>query len=307
MSLIVLGGINLDIICSVEELPAPGETVSGLAIDQSPGGKGLNQAIAIARLGGEVQMLGAVGCDPEGDGLIKAMALAGVSTGQVRRMPDSDTGRAFITLSNAGENMIVVHAGANLAFGAEDVEQADLGGAQVFLTQFEAALPAVRTFFSTPQARGGVRILNTAPALDAGRDLLPLADILVMNEIELQRFANLDCAPMMKEDIVTAARWLLRDEAQSIIVTLGGDGAVLVTAAGAKTVPAIRQEVVDTIGAGDCFCGALAFRIASGDSIERAMGYATAAAGISVARRGGASSMPNAAEVEALLASEGAA
>lgn len=300
---VVLGGINLDIVCTVQNLPRAGETVASLGLDHSPGGKGLNQAVAAGRLGASVHMLGAVGQDAAGNDLAVIMADSGVATDQVIRVADGETGRAFITLSSAGDNMIVVHAGANMAYGAAELAGADLHGATVFLTQFEATLPAVRALFSTAEALAGTRILNTAPALEAGRDLLPLADILVMNETELQRFAGWEDVPSDPDAIEAAARSLLRDDDQAIIVTLGGDGCVLVTAAGVETFPAIRAAVVDTIGAGDCFCGALAARLAVGEPIGAAIRYATAAAALSVGRRGAASSMPTADEVEALLAS----
>ncbi|MCI3132376.1 ribokinase [Phenylobacterium aquaticum] len=301
MSVCVLGGINLDHVATVEALPAPGETVTSSRLERFPGGKAGNQAVAAARAGAATRLLGAVGDDEPGAYLRGFLAEAGVDLRGVITVADAPTGQAFITLDTAGRNSIVVAPGANARYGAAEVAAANLSGATVFLTQFEATLPAVEALFLSPEALGGVKILNAAPALAAGARLLALADILVVNETELARFAGLSQPPADAETAAAAAL-TLAGPGQAVIATLGGDGAVIVRDGEVMRVPGRRAEVVDTTGAGDCFCGALAARLSAGDDLERAVIYANAAAALSVTRAGAATSSPSQAEVEALLA-----
>ncbi|WP_304175997.1 ribokinase [Phenylobacterium aquaticum] len=301
MGVCVLGGINLDHVATVEHLPAPGETVTSIGLSRFPGGKAANQAVAAARSGASTQLLGAVGADEPGLFMRTFLTQAGVGIGGVIEVADAPTGQAFITLDAAGRNSIVVAPGANARFDAAQIARADLSGAQVFLTQFEATLAAVEALFRSAQAQTGIRILNAAPALMEGAHLLALADILVVNETELARFAGLEAAPTNAEDAASAARGLAAP-GQAVIATLGGDGAVIVRDGQVTRIPGRKAQVIDTTGAGDCFCGALAARLAQGSDLEAAVIYANAAAAISVTRAGAATSSPTRAEVEALLA-----
>lgn len=301
MSVCVLGGINLDHVASVEHLPAPGETVTSSSLARFPGGKAGNQAVAAARTGVATRLLGAVGADEPGDFMRGFLNEARVDLTGVIEIADAPTGQAFITLDTLGRNSIVVAPGANARFGAAEIAAAELSGFTVFLTQFEATLPAVEALFLRPEARAGLKILNAAPALMEGARLLALADILIVNETELARFAALAEPPGDAEQAAAAALGLAAP-GQAVIATLGGDGAVIVRDGEVTRVPGRRAEVIDTTGAGDCFCGALAARLSEGADLEGAVIYANAAAAISVSRAGAATSSPTRAEVEASLA-----
>lgn len=301
MSVCVLGGVNLDHVAQVAELPRPGETVASRSLAQFPGGKGANQAVAAARLGAPVRLLGAVGQDGAGDFMLDFLARSGVDVGGVRHEAAAPTGQAFITVDDAARNMIVVAAGANALYGAEAASAADLGGAGVILTQFEATLAAIETLFTRPEAAGALKILNTAPALADGAPLLARADMLILNETELASFAGLNAEPADSEAAIAAARALARP-GQTVLATLGAAGAVAVRGDEVFRVAGLRQRAVDTTGAGDCFCGALAAGLDRGLPLPTAMAFANAAAALSVTRAGAAASMPTAAEVEALLA-----
>jgi ribokinase len=302
MSVCVLGGVNLDHVARVTELPRPGETVASRSLTQYPGGKGANQAVAAARLGAQTRLLGAVGQDGAGDVMLEFLVGAGVSVAGVHRETGAPTGQAFITVDDAARNMIVVAAGANALYGVQAAASADLIGARVLLTQFEATLSAIETVFTRPEAAGALKILNTAPALADGAPLLALADILILNETELASFAGLDAEPADPDAAIAAARSLTRP-GQAVLATLGAAGAVAVRGDEVFRVPGLSQRAVDTTGAGDCFCGALAAGLDQGLALPAAMAFANAAAALSVTRPGAAASMPTAAEVEALLAS----
>ena len=301
MSVCVLGGVNLDHVARVAVLPRAGETVASRTLSQFPGGKGANQAVATARLGAATRLLGAVGQDGAGDIMLDFLGGAGVDVAGVRRETDAPTGQAFITVDDAARNMIVVAAGANALYGADAANAAELGGAGVILTQFEATLAAIETIFTRPEAAGALKILNTAPALMEGARLLALADILILNETELASFAGLDAEPADPDAAIAAARSLARS-GQTVLATLGAAGAVAVRGDEVFRVAGLRQRAVDTTGAGDCFCGALAAGLDRGLALPAAMAFANAAAALSVTRAGAAASMPLSAEVEALLA-----
>lgn len=301
MTVLVLGGINQDVVVSVADLPRRGETITALGVTHGAGGKGLNQAIAAARHGGAVRMAGAVGDDQAGAELCALMAREGIDKTDVKVLPGAATGQAFISLSQAGDNTIIVNAGANASYGAAEMGEAD-AGARVFLTQFEATLSAIETLFTTPQAEQGIRILNAAPAIDGGRRLLPLADVIVLNETELQVFAELADVPEEDEAIVAAARRLISRRGQYVVVTLGAKGCICVAGDSESAIPGFAMQAVDTIGAGDCFCGVLAASLDAGADIAQALVRANAAAALSVTRSGAGESAPSAADVDDLLA-----
>jgi len=297
MSVCVIGSLNLDIVCRVHELPAPGETVAGLSVSRVPGGKGGNQAAAAARCSAPTAMVAAIGQDEAGEIMLAALADAGVDRARVVALPTAPTGQAFIWVSDAGENSIVVAGGANHLLTPD--KATDLGGYKVLLGQLETPVATLQAAF----ARGGgaIRILNAAPALEEGRALLPFTDILIVNETELARYADLAAPPEALEDIAVAARTLIERDDQTVIVTLGKAGAVAVRRAGLHRVEGRPAKVVDTTGAGDCFCGVLAARLSEGAPLEEAMAWANAAAGLSTEKPGAAPSMPTRAEIAARL------
>lgn len=287
MGVCVLGSINLDNVCRVERLPAPGETLVADSFERFAGGKGANQAVAAAAWGAATALIGAVGRDEAGDRLIAHLKERGVDVSAVARIAEAPTGQAQICVSPTGENMIVVIGGANRAVTADHVSGAGPADCTVFLSQLETPLEAVEALFSGPAARAGVKILNAAPAVTEARPLFLLSDILVVNEGELALYANA-AAPAGGREAVALARRLLSRRDQTVIVTLGATGALAVTQDGDFFAEGRSARVVDTTGAGDCFCGVLAATLAEGCSIERAVVLANKAASISTERPGAA-------------------
>jgi len=296
MSVCVLGSINLDIVCRVDALPARGETVAGLSVHRFPGGKGLNQAAASARWGTSTALIGAVGDDDAADPLLDELAAAGVQTSGVARLAGVATGHGYIFVSGAGENMIVISGGANRDLTTAHVRAQPAGDHTVFLSQLETPLAATAALFTSEAALRGVRILNAAPALDEGRALFPLADFIVVNEVELARYAG------EEGEAATQARRLISRPGQTVVVTLGAAGAAAVDASDTFVAPGLAAQVVDTTGAGDCFCGVLAATLSQGADLRQALAWANAAAALSTQTAGAAPSMPTRAAVEAFVA-----
>jgi len=301
MSVCVLGSLNLDIVAFVEALPAPGETVMSTRVERFPGGKGANQAVAAARSGARTHLLGAVGRDEPGDVMLAAMRRAGVEIGQVMRIAEAPTGQAYIWVSAAGENSIVVAGGANLAVNPQMFDLEAAARSRVLLAQLETPIATIEAFFSGAAA-GCLRVLNAAPAAEAARRLLPLTDILIVNETELALFAGASKPPEALDDVVAAARGLVARPEQTVVVTLGKAGAVAVGANGRTVIAGRPAKVVDTTGAGDCFCGSLVARLSEDADLSQALQWANAAAALSTERAGAVPSMPTRAQIEAALA-----
>ncbi len=297
MAVVVFGSINRDLVMRVPHLPLAGETVAATSYDLLPGGKGANQAVAAARQGVPTVMLGAVGDDAHGAAMLDALAQAGVGTGAVARLP-GPTGLAHVFVSDAGENQIVIVAGANAALPAPSDFPA---GAALAVAQAEVPAAAVARFLTLAREGGARTLYNAAPASAEGRAILPLADILVVNETELAFFLG-EGVPEGDIALAGAARRLMARAGQWVIVTLGGAGVLAEGPEGTIRLPARAVPVVDTTGAGDTFCGVLAARLAEGETMAHALAVAVVAAGISVQRLGAAASMPTRAEVDAGLA-----
>ncbi|WP_029042182.1 ribokinase [Cucumibacter marinus] len=295
----VLGSINLDIVLSVETLPAPGETVSASGMDRFSGGKGANQAIAAARADAKVSLFGAVGEDEAGATLVAYLEDTGINTEGVVRLADTPTGQAYIGVSAKGENAIIVVPGANHAF---DKKPGAFELHTVFLSQLEMPVAAIKALFEAAAGRG-LRVLNAAPAIDEGRDLFALTDVLIVNETELAHYANAaEVSARDGDGLVAQARALMVRDDQTVVITLGAEGVLAVTADDAIRVEGRKADVVDTTGAGDCFCGTLCTALEEGQTLKDAIRFANAAAAIAVTRRGAGPSMPARAEIEALLA-----
>jgi ribokinase len=302
MSVCVLGSLNLDIVCRVAELPKPGETVMARGVERLPGGKGANQAVASARCGVRTHLIGAVGRDEAGDAMLAALRRAGVEAGQVLRLAGHATGQAFIWVSEAGENSIVVAGGANLAVTSRMPDAEAAARSRVLLAQLETPVETIEALYGgAPADAGCLRLLNAAPALPEARRLFPLADILIVNETELAAFAGVSLAADDLDAVVGAARALISRPDQTVVATLGAAGAVAVTPGGRVLMGGRSAQVVDTTGAGDCFCGVLAARLSEDADLETALAWANAAAALSTERPGAAPSMPSRAEIEAAL------
>jgi ribokinase len=275
----VVGSINLDLVVAVDRHPTPGETVVGGDCRQLPGGKGANQAVAAARLGAKVAMVGRVGADAQGAWLREGLWTEGIEVEHVREDRQAPTGVAMIAVDARGENTIVVSPGANARVDARDVAAARevVHGAEVVLVQHEVPQAAVAAAIATA---GGTVVLNPAPA----RGLAAPVDVLVPNRGELETLAG------GRGDPVTLARSIAA--AGTVVVTLGAEGAVVVEGDRAERVRAPQVEAVDTTGAGDAFCGALAEAMAGGATAVEAARWAVRVAAVSVTRPGAQGGLP---------------
>lgn len=291
----------MDLFIDVAQLPAPGETIPGKNFRRSPGGKGANQASAIARLGYPVAMIGAVGRDAFGDELIETLGKQGVGVDAIARRESVASGTALIVLDAAGQNQIVIAAGANGTLTDTDINgcAALLSHSRAVIAQLECPLPTVQAALWAARANGALSVLNPAPFVPDCEALLPLCDWLLPNETEASK-----CARFEVRDLDSAARAAgrLRDANRglNILITLGAGGAWLDTADYTGHIPAFEVEAVDTVGAGDSFVGAFVTRLVEGAAPREAARFASAAAAIAVTRHG-AQSGPSRAEVDTLV------
>ncbi|WP_328790848.1 ribokinase [Streptomyces sp. NBC_00273] len=293
----VLGSTNMDLVAYVAKAPRLGETVTGRAFRTVPGGKGANQAVAAARSGGEVVMIGAVGADEFGVRLRSALTAARVDTAALRTV-EGASGTAHITVDDEGGNSIVVVPGANAAVtGLETGDEARIAAAGSLLLQLELPLSAVLAGARAARAHGVRTVLTPAPAQSLPADLLAATDLLVPNEHEAAALTGLT-------DPLRAAEALLA-EVPEVVITLGAAGA-LYAARGREplTVPAPRVRAMDTTAAGDTFVGALAVALGERRPMPEALRWASAAAALSVQRPGAQDSMPTRAETDAFAAAQ---
>lgn len=292
----VIGSLNQDIVVRVARHPKPGETVLGKDHFVAAGGKGANQAVAASRLGQAVTMVGRVGDDDAGRMLLAGLADDAVDTSGVAVDDGAGTGIAFITVDDQAENAIVVSPGANGRMSAADVDRAAaaVSEAAVVLLQLEVPLDAVSRAATLAT---GVVMLNPAPARALPQELLSGVDVLVPNRSELGVLAG-QPEPTTTGDVLAAARTLRGPDA--IVVTLGAEGALVLR--GGEPPVAVAAPViepVDTVGAGDAFCGALADGLARGQDLVAACRRAVVAGAIAATRPGAQPSLPTAAEVQA--------
>jgi ribokinase len=295
---VVIGSFNADLTAYMARMPRPGETVHGRRFVTGPGGKGSNQAVAAARLGAEVTFVGRVGQDVFAAYALDLWAQEGIHTEYVVQDPENATGVAPIFVDDAGENSIVVVLGANLAVSKADVDAAAtaIAVADVLLVQLEIDYETVAHALQVAGEHGVRTILNPAPAGHLPAGVVALADYITPNETELEILAGRPSVSLQE----AAASLLTRDE-QTVILTLGAQGAQYVRHDSSGRILAHLVDVVDTTGAGDAFNGGLAVALAEGRSLEEAITFANAVAALCVTRPGAAQSMPVRAEVEALL------
>lgn len=299
---IVVGSINMDLVIRSRKIPQPGETIIGGELGTFPGGKGANQAVAAARLGAEVTMVGRVGADVFAGQLKDNLAVAGVDLAYITEDPQAASGVALIVVDNKGQNSIVVASGANARVTVEDVEAAGgaIAAADALLLQLEIPLEAVQRAAEIAHENGTAVLLNPAPAQPLPDDLLALVDILVPNESETALLTNMPVSS--QSQMGAAAAELLASGVGAVILTLGERGALL--AQGGKTAlyPAfVVDRVVDTTAAGDAFAGGLAVALAEGLPVADAVLWGNAAGALTVTRAGAQPSLPTRLEVETLL------
>jgi ribokinase len=268
-----------------------GETVMGGEARILPGGKGLNQAVAAARLGAETHMAGCVGDDDFGRRFLAFLDAERVDRTRVRIVAGVPTGTAVVMLAD-GDNAIIVAPGANMCLLPQDTADLAIGQGDICLAQFEVPVPATEAAFRRARAAGARTILNAAPAQPLPPTLLDLVDILVVNETELSAVGGVAVtADSNVEEIARIARTHV-NHGRIVVATLGARGAIVVSSDGGQAVAGRQVPVVDTTGAGDCFVGAFAVALASGATPQAAARQANDAAALSVQRPGAAPSMP---------------
>ena len=299
----MVGSSNTDMVVRVPTLPRPGETVLGGTFFTARGGKGANQAVAAARAGGSVAMIGCVGDDAFGDDTLAALGAEGIAVEGIRRVAAVPSGVALILVGEEGENCIAVASGANALLGPEEAARCaeHLSADGVLLVQLETPLETVVAASRAARRAGARVILNPAPARELPDELLTLVSVLTPNESEAARLAGI---PVNAErGLERAASALLARGVGAVVVTLGAAGAYVATAEHRETLSGWPVEARDTTGAGDVFNGALAVALAEGLPVRAAAYFANAAAAISVTRDGAQPAAPRRAEILRLLES----
>ena len=294
----VIGSSNTDLVAKVSRMPVPGETILGAEFITAPGGKGANQAVAISRLGGEVNLIAKIGKDAFGDQMIENFKRDEIITTFVFRDEQAPSGAALIFVDEAGENTIAVASGANSHLSKEEIAQAKpaIETADAVLLQLEVPLQTVEHSISIASAANIPIILNPAPAQPPSHSFLnEKVTFLTPNEVEASLLTGIQVSDESSAE--KAGRELLKYGISHVILTLGSLGAMLVNAEKSLHLPTNQVEVVDTTAAGDVFNGAFTYAIAKGEDIEDAIRYANAAATLSVTQMGAQPSIPMADDV----------
>ncbi len=292
----VFGSINMDLIATTERLPKPGETVAGNSFATAAGGKGANQALAARRAGRYVHMAGAVGRDAFAEGALELLDGAGTDLSRVSRV-EGPTGTALILVGGDGENMIAVIPGANGKVSGDNAEAAvnAMDQGDILMLQLEVPVEAVERALAASRARGITSILNLAPLIPDAPRLGRLADIVIANETEFERLAGQE--NMSAGDREAALERLHAQTGQTLIVTLGGDGVIAIRDGQISRAQGLVIEPVDTVGAGDTFCGYFAASLDEGLDFGSALRRAAVAGSLACLKPGAQPSIPLAAEV----------
>lgn len=297
----MLGSFMKDLVAQAPRRPRPGETLRGSGFHEFLGGKGVNQAVAAVRSGARTAMIGRLGSDRHGDEFAEMLLAEGIDTTQVQRDPDAGTGVGLPVVEPGGGNSIIIVPRANDAVSAQDIVRATplIAASRVLLVQLELPLETVVAALRTARAHAVTTILNPAPFQSLPEDLAGLVDVIIPNEVEAEQITGLRCDDEKAEQV---ARLLREGYARhAAVLTLGRRGAVVATDTATWMVPAFAVEAVDTTGAGDAFCGALAARLAVGDDLRQATLFATAAGALAVTKPGAVPAMPHRGAIEAVL------
>lgn len=301
MDIVVIGSLNMDMVVRTNRSPDAGETLIGQDFALSPGGKGANQAVAAARLGAEVSMIGRVGKDTFGSEMLEIIRNEGIHIEHISVSEHQATGVASIVIEEDGENRIIVVPGANIELTVEDIQalEAVISQAKIIVLQLEMDLAMSEQAIAIAHRKGIPVILNPAPARVLKDEMLAQVSYLTPNETEAGILSGMtvDSAETAEQ----AARILLQKGVQNVIVTLGSKGALIVNAEGAKAVPGFPVKAVDTVAAGDSFNGALAQQLVLGKTLEEAVSFANAVGALAVGKEGAIPSLPQLSEVEQFL------
>jgi ribokinase len=294
--IVVVGSLNMDLVMHLPRMPAAGETMAGRAFHTTLGGKGANQAVACARMGARVAMVGRVGADDFGRALLQGLADDKLDADCVG-VDGGPSGVAMILIEPGGQNRIVIAAGANATVSATDIDAAGsrIAAAKLLVVQMEIPLPAVIESVTSAAAAGLTVLLNPAPALGLPAAIWPMVDILVPNETEATQLTGVPVTDV--QSAVQAAQIIRGWGVRHVVITLGARGIAIMDAAGARTQCdhhslAAHADAIDTTGAGDCFIGGLASGLTEGMSLDEAARLGQAAAAICVTRQGAQAAMP---------------
>ena len=290
--ILVVGSTVTDLVARTDKLPVPGQTILGEKFFMAPGGKGANQAVTIARLKGDAVFISKVGVDFFGDYVLKNIVEAGVDTAGIIRDNKNHSGVSLICLLNEGENAIVMNPGSNMALEPEEIDRMEnlFETSSVLLVQLEIPTKTVEKTLVLAKKHGCITILDPAPAMVLPDIIFELSDIITPNENELEALTSL---PTTNQEEIFNASCKLLDRGVSTVICTKSDGAYMTTCGEKRAYfPAIKVDAVDTTGAGDAFAGALSFRLAMGDTIEKAIPFANITAGLSVTQLGAMTSFP---------------
>ena len=295
----VVGSINVDLVVRTPRLPGRGETVLGGPFDRYPGGKGANQAVAAARAGASVAMVGALGGDDHGRAMRAMLEGEGIGHGGVRTIEGAATGVALITVEEGGENTIVVAGGANTQVDDATIEAGApaIRDADVLLMQLEVPIGAAARAAAIGRDGGTRVVLNAAPGAVLDRELLALVDVLIVNRGEAALVAGREAT----EAPEALAQALTRLGVGTVVVTLGSEGVVALEEETLHVAPTFRVNAVDTVGAGDAFAGALCARLAEGADLETAIRFGAAAGALATVTEGAIPSLPSRKDIEWLV------
>lgn len=297
--IIVVGSLNADLVVRSPRFPNPGETIQGQDLATVPGGKGANQAVAAARLGASVAMIGCVGADAFGSTLIENLKKNNVDARHVLRDGSAATGTAIIIVDSNGQNSIVLSPGANARVTGNDIDAAVFTGAKLLLLQFEIPMEAVLHAARLARQKRVRVILNPAPALAIPDELIKLADYIVPNETEL---GILSGKPVPNKAALEAAAHALGSRgAANVVVTLGERGALIAGRSHTNYVQSFKVKPVDTTGAGDAFIGGMAVALVRRKSLKAAVEYGCACGALATTKFGAQASLPTAQDVKQLL------
>jgi ribokinase len=298
----VLGSFMKDLVARAPRRPARGETLKGTGFEEFLGGKGVNQAVAARRAGATTAMIGRLGKDLYGEEFLDVLATEGIDATEVRRDPQHGTGVGLPVVEPDGANSIIIVPRANDAVGPDDVRAASetIAASRALSVQLELSLESALTAGTIGSDAGTLCILNPAPCTEPPEQLKGLFDIVVPNEVEAEQLTGMPCDGDRAADVArrVAAEWARR----GAVLTLGSRGAIVVDGDRLEWLAPYPVEVLDTIGAGDAFCGALAARLAAGDSLTEAARYANAAGALATTVSGAVPAMPYHTDVLALLA-----
>lgn len=296
----VFGSINMDLIATTARLPKPGETVAGTGFSTAAGGKGANQALAARRAGASVRMAGAVGSDSFADGALALLKQAGTDLSLTKTVSEP-TGTAHILVGGDGENVIVVVASANGTVSADNAQTAveTMSVGDTLMLQLEIPPASVEKALVAAKSKGITSIINIAPLTADAARLGRMADIVVANETEFELLAGREgLSATEREDAIQA---LSRETGQTVIVTLGAEGVVAVRSGNIHRAKGLKIEPVDTVGAGDTFCGYLAASLDAGLDFDAALRRAAVAGSLACLNPGAQPAIPLAAEVDAKI------